>query len=68
MKFKNWFENLAGPGGGMEPYADSPERLGRSNAQKGAGAYKTYGEMPPKSGRSPTRRYLDPRFAKMKKG
>lgn len=69
MRFKTWFENLAGPGGGPSPDADSPELMGRDDARKGVGAFPAYAEKdtPPSTGRSPTARYLDPRFARMKK-
>lgn len=43
MRFKTWFENLAGPGGGPAPRADSPEELGKTDAKLGVGAYPKYG-------------------------
>ncbi len=69
MRFKTWFENLAGPGGGPSWNAESPEQMGRADAKKGVGAFPTYlgKDTPPKIGNSPTAGYLDPRFARMKK-
>lgn len=69
MRFKTWFENLAGPGGGPNPQADSPEQMGKADAKKGVGAYPTFSQndRPPTTGQSPTVGYLDPRFARMKK-
>ena len=69
MGFKSWFENLAGPGGGPESSADSPEAMGKELAKRGVGAFPAYNldDNPPRVGRSPTAKYLDPRFARMKK-
>lgn len=70
MRFKTWFENLAGPGGGPSPLAYSQEEMGKVDHKKGVGAFPGYchREDPPKPARkSPTAGYLDPRFARMKK-
>lgn len=51
MRFKTWFENLSGPGGGgtLEPSVGVVEKLARSNAKKGVGALPTFNkdEDPP---------------------
>jgi hypothetical protein len=67
MRFKLWFqmtENLAGPGGGPDFNPDSQEALARTVAAKGAGAFPTGGDKPPKPAKTATAGYLDPRFAK----
>ena len=69
MKFKFWLESLAGPGGGPNPQADSPEQMGKEDAKKGVGAFHAFSQndRPPIARRSPTAGYLDPRFARMRK-
>lgn len=68
MRFKQWLENLAGPGGGPDFKAANPEDIPKADAKKGVGAFPTYNkDDPPAPPVSPTRRYLDPRFAKMRK-
>lgn len=64
MKFKQWFENLAGPGGGPEPNSDSTEQRARDDQGHGVGAFPSYGDNPPRiKTKSPTAGYLDPRYA-----
>jgi hypothetical protein len=64
MRFKTWLqqENLAGPGGGPEPTADSPEELGKADAKLGVGAYHQGGDNPPLRGSGFPKAFLDPRF------
>lgn len=62
MQFKKWLENLAGPGGGPEPHADSPEKLARAVG----GAYPEYSDLPiKKRTRSPLDRFM-PKHMKKK--
>lgn len=58
MRFKLWFENLAGPGGGPDWIATDLVKLNKQIADKGAGAFPTGGDNPPKAKRpTPTKRY-----------
>lgn len=67
MRFKSWFyENLAGPGGGPEPKAQSMKDLGLLHAKRGVGAFPVYDddELPPSRGQSPLAQYLPPHTMK----
>lgn len=68
IRFKQWLE-ISGPGGGPDWHASNPEDLPLNTAKKGAGAFPVYNrsEDPPRIGKSPTEKYLDPRFKRMKK-
>jgi hypothetical protein len=61
MRFKKWFESLAGPGGGPGN-VENPEAMAASDAKRGFGAFPTYGDNPPAIGKSPMKKYLDKRF------
>ncbi len=61
MGFKTWFlntENLAGPGDGPDAAPMDQVRYHGNLAQKGVGAFPTFGDNPPKPAKSPTARYL----------
>jgi len=71
MNFKNWLENLSGPGNGgtMDPSTDDVEALAFLNAKKGVGALPQYNknDNPPNYGRvSPDANYY-PLTRKMSK-
>lgn len=61
MQFKLWLlqtENMAGPGGGPDWIATDQVRLNKEIASKGAGAFPTGGDNPPKPKKaSPTKAY-----------
>lgn len=54
LSFKKWIqkENLAGPGGGPNFHPDSQESLARDNSSHGVGAFHSYGDLPPVSGKN----------------
>lgn len=65
MRFKNWLqESLAGPGGGPDSQPTDVTGINQNIAQHGAGAFFKGGDMPPKSNKSPTKIYEDPRFTR----
>jgi hypothetical protein len=71
MRFKLWLqENLAGPGGGPDMAPTDLVSYNKEIARKGAGAFPAFAQkdMPPKPAKSPTARYLDPRYVKNKPG
>jgi hypothetical protein len=61
VRFKQWLETLAGPGGGPGS-VERPDKMAAADAARGVGAYPTYGDDPPPTGKSPTAKYLDKRF------
>lgn len=67
MRFKTWLwmsENLAGPGGGPDMQPTDLVALHRDIMSKGAGAFPTGGDNPPKPGKTATSGYEDRRFYK----
>jgi hypothetical protein len=71
LKFKNWLENLSGPGNGgtMDPSIDDVEAMAFGNAKKGVGAFPQYSQNdnPPNNGKiSPDANYY-PLTRKMSK-
>lgn len=65
MKFKEWLhlqENLSGPGGGPEGGPNDLEGYYKDITNKEAGAFHQGGGNPPPTGKSPTAKYLDPKY------
>lgn len=66
MRFKTWFlqsENLAGPGGGMEPKAPSPEQIVAMGNHGGMPTIAPDDNPPLSKKKSPLKRFVK----KMKK-
>jgi hypothetical protein len=65
LRFKKWLqiENLAGPGGGPEFNPENQESLAKDMSSRGVGAFPTTGDRPPKTTKTPTENYGDPRFS-----
>ena len=64
MRFKMWLKLESGPGGHAtmdDPHADMEARA-KDDAQKGVGANFVGGDNPPRSMRTATFGYEDPRF------
>lgn len=57
-------ENLAGPGGGPDLTPINLELLYKDITAKGAGAFPTYTEKPPRSVKTATHGFEDNRFYK----
>lgn len=65
MKFKDFLESLAGPGGGPEDKPENLEKLAKEIARKGAGALPVTGDLPPKPIKTATNGY-EAKFMKKK--
>jgi hypothetical protein len=59
-------ENLSGPGGGPTALPIDQLSLHKDIMSKGAGAFPSYDDMPPKPTRTATSNYVDPRFTTKK--
>jgi hypothetical protein len=67
MRFKTWLfsaEGVISPGGGIEDKPEDLERLAKEIGRRGAGAFPSGGDNPPKAGKTAATAYGDGRFTR----